>query len=299
MAFRSKFRRPFRSKFRRRTPLARVRRTWVSSFNRSICAPIDVACTTVSPVITDPPQPELQCCSTGFTLVLVDQAVLDSQFSDRLTIKRVVGDLWIQPVMTATAENPDCNVLLGQFASGFHQAFVGLRRYQKDPLGVTGENPYIPRPLSGATSLERDYDLSESQWRKTWQHSWTPDDGFISTNGGGTFNMSFPVSCQDTHTSGALDNDFVDGTGTINIVTDCNPPDCVPCPQDLSTLALCGTSSRSPRPWHLHIDVRKSIPLREDQEAAIQGECVFPFASANYIGELVMWGNLRTLVQMG
>jgi len=298
MAFRRKrfFKKGPRRFFNRR-PLARVRRTWITSFNKSACDPLNATCSSDNPVNPDAP---LACCSVGLTLVLVDNPTLESVFSDQARVKRVLGDLWFLPLATPNADPPTCLDTVGSAAVNFWQGFVGLRKYQLNPQGNSPTNPYIPRPLSGPTAAIRDYDLSESEWKKTWQHFHVPQDITADNEFTGSLALTFPTVCADVHTAGALDNDFVDGTGTINIETTCNDPVCTTCPQDTSNIKWCTEGAANPQPWHLHVDWRRTLSLREDEEFSLQAEFVFPFgASPDFTFQVQVIGNLRTLVQMG
>lgn len=286
MAFRRTRKTPFR---RRRSPMktfAKKRRTWVTSFNQDLCNVInqDFNATEV-------------CQDVGVKLILISSSTLHNVFSDRARVVRVLGDLWLWPTITPDGSSFD-KLAIAAAGSQF-QGFVGLRRHDTNPLEIANESlNYIPRPLQSDSSHDHAYDLSESQWKKTWQHTWFPSYRFGIQGFSAQFNLSFPVQCNDVHTTGVGDNDFVDGTGTINIETTCNTPDCVACPQDLGDVALVGQMPGLPGPWHVHVDYRKPISLREDQELEIDMQVVSAFGNAfQNVSVLALWGNVRSLLE--
>lgn len=252
MAFRRKFRAARPSFKRRGKPLARVRRTWVTSFEPTVCAPVEI------PLLPcdDPVVP-----AQG-RFVLCNNSILQSTFSDRARVVRIVGDLWFIPLWFGTSPDDTCqNQFLAAF-SFFCQAFAGLRRYEKNHAGeVLKVDP-----------LGNDDDYSEAQWMKTWQHIWQPRPTLHYTPTHTTKSCAAYV-CPDVHTSGILDNDFVNGTGTINIETDCGDPATQECTATQDD--LCDYTTNYPAAWHLHLDIKKRISLREDQELALETSFIY------------------------
>lgn len=259
--------------FGRRTPLARIRRTWFTGFFGNICEPTQIAFS--------------GDCVTNALITLLDNSNLELLFSDRASVKRVLGDLWFLP--TFSNLTGDCaTVVQAVQLQQFNQLFVGLRRYERNQAGNTF--PIDPLNLS--------YDLSESQFRKTWQHC------FLGANS--VADLAYPMRnvataavCPDVHTTGLPDNSFTDGTGTIDIETTCNEDFCHPCPED--AFDVCKLEAWSVRPWHLHLDVRRSIPMRENQELGLNIAFAQQFANviATYSPVMQVFGNVRLLVQMG
>lgn len=270
MAFRRGFRGRRRPSFgRRRAPLARVRRTWLTSINATVC---DVQ---VIPL-------QVEACTTLFKIQILDNSLLESTFSDRARVRRVLGDLWFN-IDPALGSDNDEN--FSRLASAIGQIFLGLRVGEETQLGASAS----PDPL------QFDYDLSESRWLKTWQHSWNPFDNFeVELESFSTAPQTVTGGvCSDVHTTGAPDNIFTSGTGTIDIETDCTQ-DCITCTQP-STTPRSFVHLRANRVWHLHVDVRKRIPCRENQTLYLMGDVASPNPFSDF--NLLWWGNIRTLVE--
>jgi len=274
MGFRRKFRRPFRRRSSFRRPVARVRRTWVTSLVPTVCQPLEVALQDCG---------ELNQSSSQARFVLMTNSLLQSKFSDRARVVRIVGDLWISITWDDTVPST-CEAQLFAYLSAYAQAFMGLRRYEKNAAGFA----LTVDPLGSDT------DYSEAQWLRTWQHAWLPVNR-LNTVPSHTVKNCTAVICTDTHTTGAPDNIFTDGTGTIDIETDCLEPNIIECNavQD----SFCEVSASSPQPWHQRFDMKKRIPLREDQELALELETMFPAAVSLVNPRLQIFGGIKCLVE--
>jgi len=268
-------RRPFRRRksFSRKRPLARVRRTWLTSMNALVCDPVEVP---LGPC-GEAPAPQKG------RIILVDNSVLESSFSDRASVKRIVGDLWFFPTYDGT-DPFTCLESLTAAGSFFPQMFMGLRKLQTNANG----------DVLSADPMVSDFDFSEAEWLRTWQHTWFPR---LSTK------YVFPYTvhscgvaiCPDVHTAGLLDNDFVDGTGTINIETDCGDPESVSCTAEQDD--RCEAIAKYPDPWHVHFDIKKSIALREWEELGLDLEVVYSDASTLVNPRLQIVGGIKCLLQ--
>jgi len=275
MAFKKTFRRK-RSFGLRRKPLARVRRTWHTEFNSNICNIQEFELSGEE-------------CITRFDLGIVTNPNLESKFGDSAKVVRLLGDVWwnLDPKLTGNFDDDVVRV-----GSTFGQLFLGLRKVQMfDVAG--GFQLYHPDPLAW------DFDMSESQWLRTWQHVWNPFDGYeLNSSTFPPFALSMPVQCNEVKTSGLTDNDFTSGTGTINITTECHEPNCTACPQD----AILGQSAtvHAPRTWHWHIDLKKRIPLRENEALVLTVDMATP-STAGPVPDMTLnaWGNVRALLQYG
>ena len=270
--------------FRRGPPLARVRRTWFESLNIDPCEAL------VVPFCT----PNDGCCTTLWKMVLLDKLALESQFNDRASVKRILGDLWLTvdpSLQNATSFGDQFNRLSQAFA----HMFIGLRRGEQDQTDTT---------LSPDIWANADM-LADGQWMKTWQHIWNPFDQYVLHTGTNSapinVNLNIPVGTDDTHThilGVELCNTLSAGSGDICIETD-HSVDCVPCPQEFPAAAFNWATNDigTPRLWHVHFDIRKSIPMRENQELYMMfnGRSQTQFTDFNFL----MYGNFRTLVQMG
>jgi len=273
MAFRRKFSKRFRRPFRR-APVARVRRTWRTALVPTVCNQLEVP--------LEPCPVEDQTGSLA-RIVLVDNTTLESSFSDRARVKRVVGDLWFAPTWDDTTPSNCAQHFLAAL-SAYYQTHIGLRRFESNRLGSFGN--FSP--------LTSDYDYSEAQWLKTWQHVWIPEAtvDFIPSF---TQVACAAVLCPDVHTAGILDNDFVEGTGTINIETDCGDPQTITC--DAVQPNQCNSSVKFPRPWHVHFDIKKSVPLRENMGLALDMEFIAPNSGFLVNPRMQIFGGLKVLLQ--
>lgn len=280
MAFRRRFKRRFPLR-RRGPPLARVRRNWLTSLVPTVCDPLEI------PLHGCPTEvhPEYDLAR----IVLVSQATLDSQYSDRAKLVRIVGDLW----MNLTWDDTSPSTPIQQFiaaVSAYGQAFVGLRKYQVNGLGAV--LPVYPITFGGPAD-----DYSDAQWYRTWQHMWIPTSEVTYLPQITTQNCGVAI-CSDTHTTGLTDNIFVEGTGTINIETDCGEPQTVEC--NSVQPDFVSQNARFPIPWHLKLDVKKRIALRENEEIALEFQFMLPTALAG--GNLVnprvqVFGGIKSLLQ--
>lgn len=279
MAFRRTSRRTFRRRpFRRGRPLARVRRTWDTTLNTTQCCVLDV---TINPCG--------EGCenATDWKLVILDNAELQSRFSDQARVARVLGDLWFAPTMTTPPA--DLGDIIQAISSlGYWSFFAGIRKEQVDNTGSV--LPVFP--------LANDHDFSESQWLKTWNYEQYNSSGQLlaSTQLPAGSQLNLPVQCGDVHTTGAPDNILSSGSGTIDIETDCTTPNCFGCAQP--ELFTVNPSTRViPSLLHLHVDFKRKVSLRENEQLSLQMAAAFPFVDPA-IGPVMQWfGRMKTLLE--
>jgi len=283
MAFRRKFPRA-RRRFSR-APVARKKRTWVTALTIDPCNPLRVPFC----IPTD------GCCTTKFKMILMDQNTMQQLFSDRLSIVRIIGNLWIVPDPLLFGATPD--QAYARLAAIQSEMFFGLKRGE-----TTTQSASATSDIWDVTGT----DLSEFQWLKTWHHRWEAFDGaevsVASNSVPIDFNLSIPVGTDDTHTHiGGVEacNELATGTGTICIETD-HSVDCEVCAQQIPANALqqLGVKLHARPNWHVHIDVKKKIPMRENQELYL----MFNGRNPQNAFDDQVWevkGNLRCLVEMG
>ena len=280
--FRAKRGRTFR---RHRAPLARKRRTWITSL-RTGCTPLIV-----------PWDPGQESCAVLSKFILVDNALLESGFSDRATVRRILGDLWFIPTYEFTGQYQDDYV---QLSGAYWATHLGLLR---KPLGRATTSSALQTPVYIPSQV--DFDYSEAEWLKTWQHQWWPAQGqalelVVQPAGSHVIGVS---QCNDVHTTGLPDNSFVDGTGTINIETDCMTPTCFDCEVTNSNVIQTNASAKIPDPWHVHFDIQKRIPMREDQELYLMLDWHLytvpaqPLANPGW--NMAVTGGIKTVIEMG
>jgi len=280
------FRKKFRGRGRRfRAPLARKRRTWVSAF-RSGCN-----------FMTVPWDPPVESCSQQIKLVLLDNALLQSGFSDRATVRRIVGDIWVTPLpdffIPATPEA----LYLELAGNGNALVHMGLLRKPvgRDSSGSLTTPNYLP--------IASDFDQSDAEWLKTWQHMWAPNDGtkYHLSNSATGATTETPVYKPDVHTwlvpGTAACNELATGSGFICIETTGNV-DCEECDVPAGNTGE-DIEVAIPQKWHTHFDMKRRIPLREDHELYLhldwaQGLGTVP-AEASWF--LYLYASIKLLVE--
>jgi len=286
MAFRK---RRFRSRGSRsfRAPLARKRRTWVTAL-RSGCAFQNI-----------PWNASTESCETVFKLVLFDNALLEGGFSDRCTIRRIIGDIWFYPTLDyARATTPEqLYILLSTEGNQFMHVGLLNADVTRDAAGNLTTGNVFP--------WSSDFDYSEAQWLKTWQHNWAVTDnqtGYTLTNRASDLTREFPVYKPDVHTwlvpGTAACNELVSGSGLICIETT-GEVECEPCEQP------GGFESESlqvsvPKKWGLHLDIKKRISMRENNELYLNCDWAIPDTVVPDDGwTMGVYTALKILVEMG
>lgn len=286
-------RKTFRKNFRRRGNLARKRLNW-HQFNIDPCEALEIPFCEA----TD------GCCTDQAKLVLLSNEELQDLYSDRATVVRLLGDLWIQPLpgTVATVEQLSDWILWMQA----YQSFVGLRKGE-----VSSQTDTATFDIWDSTIPDRD-DLSEGRWLKTWQHLST--QGFeqsLGQNLASGWTATMPVADIDVHTTAGTPgveacSPMASGTGNICIETT-GDVDCVDCGQALTLgqIAFSSATVRQPQSWHIHFDVKKKIPMRENEELYLMMNWRhFAPTPATLVGliDTGFWavrGNIRILTSMG
>jgi len=279
-------RKPGRRRFFR-SKLARKRRTWMQ-FNIDPCEPLEV------PFCT----PNDGCCTEQAKVVLLSNQELEDLYSDRCSVVRLLGDLWFFPRPGTITSQENLQEWI-QYMQAY-QAFVGLRR---------GEISDVDSTASFDIWAQNFDSLSEAQWMRTWQHvSHENFEQMVGNNLASGWTGTFPVRGSDTHTTFAGTNPeacsvLTSGTGNICIQTDMED-DCLDCGQalDLGQIGMASATARYPSAWHIHIDVKKKIAMRENQELYL----MVNFRHFGQAGALPVdegfWqirGNVRPLIEMG
>jgi len=250
MAFRKRSFKTRRS-VRRTSQFARKRRNW-SQFSIDPCAPLVVPqCERTEPSL---------CCTEMAKFVLLSNQELQDLYSDRCTVVRLLGDLWIQPVMGTVTGPTDIRDWFNYLTQ--RHSFLGLRK---------GEISSQDATASFDIWDDTHDDLSEGRWRKTWQFFDNTLSHFQFTQNSSiasSFDLNLPVG--DVHTSTSIPgveacSNLVSGSGSICISTDI---ECQACPQGIGAdqINFSGVNLENVRPWHVHIDVRKRWPMRENEE---------------------------------
>lgn len=288
MAFRRK--RAFRKSWPRRARLARRRKTWIESQNIDPC----------DPVVLEHCQPLDGCCTDIVRIEIIGNQTLQDQFSDRASVVRVFGDLWFQPYMGTLTSVVDLAAWVVYLNAV--QRFLGIRKGE-----ITSQAPELPTLDIWDSAFS---DLSEGRWFKTWQQFLNPQqfqDISLGNNEDSGFSLHLPVATNDTHTfvvpGTPACNSLASGTGNVCIETETDI-DCFECGQslDIGQINFSQSSAKIAPAWHVHIDFKKRIPLRENEGLYLvynqrhYQSAGQPAAQDSFTG---IYGNLRALIEMG
>jgi len=274
------FKKTFRARRPRGRPFARVRRSWVTNIRASWCNPYLF---------------ELATCNDGRSATsvifqIVNQTMLQDEFSDSAAVKRVVGDLFFLPFFN---NGPSTFPDLVQSSSALHsyQAFAGLRKRTVNAAGQT----------TSVSPLDEDEDYGDARWLRTWHHVNYPAASVEASIS--TFNGQFPVKDIDVHTylTGVPGvpacSTLAGGSGSICIETT-GDIDCVNCD---STGTGAVTAVVNPRPWTFHMDIKRKrgMYLKENEELVLQVDFAFPFLNTWLANEPQMhvFGGIKALLQ--
>lgn len=271
-------------KYRKGPPVARKRRTWLQSLNIDPCQFLEL----------DHCLPQDGCCTDKAAIELIGQTTLQDQFSDRLVVRRILGDLWFTPNMGTITSVGDIPNWINYLSA--KQEFLGIRVGEVNSQHVTA-------PLYDVWATNFD-DLAEGQWKKTWQNFTSPLPEFSAgANDALSFDLNLPAS--DVHTTGSTIpgakscSTLASGTGSICIDTSI---DCEACPQGINANAITWSNfaGKMPGSWHVHIDMRRRVSLRENQVLYLIYNLRHwggaPPASDSFTA---IRGNVRTLVELG
>jgi len=250
-----------------------------------------------SPVELDHCSPNDGCCTDKAGLELVGQTTLQDKFGDRCTVRRVLGDLWFAPRLGTVTSPADITNWLLYLSE--KQEFLGLRVGE-----VNSQSVATGAPLFDIWDTSFD-DLSEGQWKKTWQHFTELQNSFgAGSNDAWSFDLNLPVA--DVHTTGSTIpgakacSSLASGSGQICIDSTI---DCEACPQGINanSLTYSFSEARSPAPWHVHIDVKKALSLRENQILYLVYNLrhYSPFPPPALDSFTSIYGNIRCLIEMG
>jgi len=284
------------SNFRRRAPLAHVRRTWIQSRLLDPCSP------DIIPLCL----PQDSCCTTRFNYVVMTNSVLQSKFSDRAVVKRILANLlfgWDIRLGSDCAENYNRMTAAG-----------GVLYWQliKRPIDRNGNTELPPEIWDSSSQIDG---FSESKALKSGFHYWNPFDNFKLVSGsfsGAQQTYGFQNKLTNCSGDNACFGIVMDtGTGTGGALPTCDdlvtPPvegiclesDCAACGEfDAGVITDCHQQLSTPHSWNFKLDHRRGIALREDEDLVLdfQFRTFFNLAFTN--GSLVgLAGGIKTLVQ--
>lgn len=290
----------FRRSFRPRgAPLARKRRTWIQSLLVDPCEPELVA-------LCNPD--DQTCCTTRFVQVVVENSLLQERFSDRATVRRILGNLQVE-FNPDLAGAPDVDGQYARLAAAFGSLYVQLI---KRSINSTGDAE-LPPEIWNSTSVIEGY--SESRALKTWWHHWFSNDVFslqLGANQVAEFQQQSwapsldmciaPVGACVTPESLTNGNGYtfaVNGQHTDGFTL---KGECVPCGDPYNPSAVVNTGTlKLPRIWNFAFDIKKRIALREDEQLVLDFQFRSPFNSLISGGTNasigVQAGGIKTLLE--
>lgn len=220
-------------------------------------------------------------------MVLIDGNSLQGVFSDRCHVARIVGDVFWWNQFAIESADPAIQALAG-FRLDSWQMMIGLR---KDEVSTSQPEGNTYDPVTDA------YDFSEGQWMKTWQKA-SLGRSMLSTTMTDWSNMKFPIFGVNVHTVTGACNTFVDGTGCIEIATD-GETSCVNC--ENGDVQSNSQQVYTPTLHHFHIDHKRRISLRENEQLMLQFGQVFPLldsGTSQFEPQTNWFGAIKTLVEV-
>jgi len=253
-----------RRTFRRRTSFRRTRNakkryTWVTSFLPS-CEPTNLPFVDCGDEDADP-------ADNPFRIILFTNSGLQERFSDRVTVVRSVGRMWIRPFYNPTTVLPPDPTPAQVFAAVANEQsewLMGLRKEQVTYDTTGPVQPITPSFLRDNLVLPDVQDFSEARWIRTWhRRQYQRFSSSQEVTIAGT-----PIGvCSDVHTtSGGIPpvNEFTDGNGTFEVETDC---EIVGQPTTQATRQV--TTIEATPDIVFSLSWRKRIPLRENEQLSL------------------------------
>lgn len=286
-SFRFRRRRSSKSLFRK---FAKKKYTWRTVFNPE-CILLSASGNLENP------------CSSTFSIPLVQSQNVVSdpaqllptsptnmaQFQDKVAVVRFVGDLWFRLVPTFQISPPvDQRALIAGLAS--IKGYTRLSLHRKD----TSKN--APTGFEYDQILDEDY--AESRAIRSWQLFWGGNEKLT----GSTWPTGSLIGCCSDVSQDGYTVDMSDGTGTYtvpSISTDCSTTSCV---SSTDERAIQSVEAWFPRWTHVPFSFRKRIPLRENDELAIQvtfGDILFNLETDSFgpLG-IAYWGGIKALFEL-
>lgn len=289
----------FRRSFRPRgAPLARKRRTWIQSLLVDPCEPELVA-------LCNPD--DQTCCTTRFVQVVVENSLLQERFSDRATVRRILGNLQVE-FNPDLAGAPDVDGQYARLAAAFGSLYVQLI---KRSINSTGDAE-LPPEIWNSTSVIEGY--SESRALKTWWHHWFSNDVFELELGANQAAVQTQwvwkpqlQMCLVPADACISPNQLTNGNGYTWEVNGQHADgviltgECTSCGEYNPSQVVNTGKLKLPRIWNFAFDIKKRIALREDEQLVLDFQFRSPFNSLISGGTNasigVQAGGIKTLLE--
>lgn len=248
--FKRRFNRPRRSFARASRKFARKKTQWVLGLNTECNIQVF--------------QPQ-DACPNGANIALLTNQQVRADFEDALIVRRVLADLYFQ-VFPAPA-SPDCGDIITAFADVTYLR-LGLKRSEVSQT-LSGF-PIAFNPLRTGLTAEDMGDFQDGKWIKQWEHLFEGEAGVEQ--------MTFPrpkvwkpqiFDCVTDQPTCITSEALTSGDGHTWGTTVNHDPikldgECVDCDPDGVQSTQCQFWATVPRVWHLHIDYKRPIRLREN-----------------------------------
>jgi len=204
-------------------------------------------------------------CPNGGNIALLTNQQVRADFEDALIVRRILGDLYFEVFPSPTT--PDCQDIVQAFADATYMR-IGLKRSEVSQT-LSGF-PIAFNPLRTGTTAEDLGDFQDGKWIKQWEHVFLGDAGVM--------NQSFPkvkvwkpqiFDCVTDEPTCVTSEALTSGDGHTWGTTVNHDPikldgECVDCDPDNVESTKCQFYATVPKMWHLHIDYKRPIRLKEN-----------------------------------
>lgn len=204
-------------------------------------------------------------CPSGANIALLTNAEVRKDFEDALIVRRVLGDLYFSVFPNPVA--PDCDTILSAFA---FPTYLRLGLKKSEVSQTLAGFPVAFNPLKTGATAEDLGDFQDGRWIKQWEHLFIGDVGvqrqqfphqkvwkpeiFDCVTDQPTCITSEALTSGDGHTWGTtVNHDPIKLDG-----------ECVDCDPEGLQDVHCQYVAMQPKMWHLHIDYKRPIRLREN-----------------------------------
>lgn len=244
------------------------------------------------------------CCTTRWNQVILDNALLRTEFSDRAVVRRILGNMliWFDPQIDQAV---DVDEQYARLATSYGSLFCQLLVRPVNASGVAE----LPPDIWDTTSVLSGF--SESKAKKTWWHHWSSNQNFglvLGDNAADPQDMSAIRPKFEDCVTGLVNQCITRSqlTGGDGFTWDYTAPggirltgECVPCGSiDLTTRTAHGQLAM-PKNWLFTFDIKKRISLREDEQLILDFQGRMPF-SQFFPGSgqfAVYGGGIKTLLE--
>jgi len=239
-------------------------------------------------------------CPNGGNIALLTNDEVRKEFEDALIVRRVLGDLYFQ--ILPAAAGTDCADLINGLAN---QTYLRLGLKKSEVSQTLAGVPVAFNPLKTGTAQDDLGDFEDGRWIKQWEHLfsgnvqimqqqfphqkvWKPEI-FDCVTDQPTCVTSEALTSGDGHTWGTtVNHDPIKLDG-----------ECVDCDPEGLQDSKCQFSATGASVWHLHIDYKRPIRLRDNNtlDFWLGFETLSLTGTRQPQATLVLAGGIRMLVE--